>query len=142
MTFFKNVSLFTVSALSIFCMINSANATTSGKIIFTGKIVRDVCALSDLNFNPVSLESGKLSFNMMFSECDMSPEDIRVNFYDLTQGQQSQISNEITFNLSENKEKIIEVNGKRYYQPVRLNGYYTQSDRDFSIAKLVAVEYH
>lgn len=134
------------SVLSVFCITHSAYASTSGNIIFRGSIVKNVCALDDLGSteiqSPLSSKLGKVPFNLTFSGCNISSEDININFYDLIQGKASSVSKSMTFNVFENKQKLIEIEGKKTYQPMQLKGHYTHRDNHPLSAKLVIVEYH
>ena len=117
--------------------------SSSGKVVFTGTIVRDVCAVNAVEFpSYVAAQSQKIAFNFTFSGCEIVPEDVNVSFYDVFSGQKPKISQNIMFNLIENKEKIVEIDGKRNYLPMQLSGHYVHSDSNQQSAKLVTVDYH
>ena len=128
--------------LAVFSMMNYAYAS-SGKISFKGVIVRDVCAVNSLEMPfDVSIQSQKIAFNFTFSGCVVSPEDVKVNFYDVSSRKEPKISSNVMFNLVENKEKIIEIDGKRNYLPMQLSGHYVHHYSNQPSAKLINVEYH
>lgn len=145
MKFTNKFSSFIVSILAVFFMMNLSYAS-SGKISFEGMINRDACAVGDFNIldqiHHSSQKIKKIPFHLTFSHCDMNPDAIKVNFYDISLGDRSNITKDIIFNLIENTKKIIEVDGDRYYLPMKLKGYYLQDNNVKSHTKLIVLGYH
>lgn len=137
----KPNAFFSSLIIHLIVSFSSHASANSGKVTFLGSIARSPCVMniSENKFYSYDRKITHIPFNIGFTSCDITPDQINVSILELSDPRS--ISNDISFNLVENKTTILESeNGKRESRPMQLEGNY-MPNRDGYVAKNFIIKY-